>query len=308
MVGGFWPFTNIRQMRSRATLEVGKMESMAGKTILVTGGTSGIGRATALGLARQGARLLLVGRSPERGEDTLAALRAAAPDAQATLLLADLASLKEVRALAERVLERAARLDVLVNNAGVVVTKRSNTVDGFEKMFAVNHLAAFLLTGLLLPRLRESCPSRIVNVASEAHRMGPLDLSDLQSERSFGSLKSYGRSKSANILFTYELARRLEGSGITANCLHPGAIASRLGRGNGVLLDGVQRIAGLFMKSPQQGARTSIYLASSPEVASLSGRYFVKCRERRSATPTHDREAARQLWRDSEELTGITYL
>jgi len=283
------------------------MGTLTGQTVLVTGGTSGIGRATALGLAQQGARLLLVGRSPERGEETLATLRAAAPEVEAELLLADLACLKEIRSLADRILERAPRLHVLVNNAGVVVMRRKTTPDGFETMFGVNHLASFLLTGLLLPRLRESAPARIVNVASEAHRMGALDLSDLQSERRFGGMKSYGRSKSANIHFTYELARRLQGSGVTANCLHPGAIASRLGRGNGALLDGVQRFAGFFMKSPAQGARTSIYLASSPEVEGISGRYFVKCHERRSADPTYDREAATHLWRASEEMTGLSY-
>lgn len=282
-------------------------DPLAGRVCLVTGATSGIGHATALGLSRLGARVLLSGRNRARGEETLAEIRATAPGSDPKLLLADLSSLNGVRSLAEQVLAEAPALHVLVNNAGIATLRRETTPDGFESMFAVNHLAPFLLTGLLLPRLRESAPARIVNVASEAHRFGAVDLEDLQAERRFRGLRVYGRSKSANILFTYELARRLGDGPVTANCLHPGAIASRLGRSGGAVMDTLQRMVGLFLKSPETGARTSIYLAASPEVEGTTGRYFVRCREKRSAGPTHDARAAARLWDVSQELCGLRY-
>lgn len=281
---------------------------LQGRVCLVTGATSGIGRATAVGLARLGAVLVVTGRSRERGEETLAAVGAAAPGAEAQLLLGDFSSLAGVRDLARRVLETTPALHVLVNNAGIATLKRTTTADGFETMFGVNHLAPFLLTGLLLPRLREGGPARIVNVASEAHRFGgPLDLDDLQAERRFRGLGVYGRSKAANIHFTYELARRLGDGAVTVNCLHPGAIASRLGRGSGRGMDLIQRAVGLFLKSPETGARTSIHLAASPAVEGVSGRYFVACREKRSAAHTYDEATARRLWETSEALCGLRY-
>jgi NAD(P)-dependent dehydrogenase (short-subunit alcohol dehydrogenase family) len=281
---------------------------LEGRTIVVTGASSGIGRATALGFAEAGARLLLVGRTPERCEETLAELRRRSPRADAAMLRADLSSQKEVRRLAEEVLARAARLHVLVNNAGVTLARRQTTVDGFEATFATNHLAYFLLTGLLLPRLRESAPARIVNVASDAHRFGRLDLGDLQNERRrYRALRVYAQSKTANILFTEELARRIAGSGVTANALHPGGIRSNLGRSEGPLLEAVRRFVGLFLATPGEGARTSLYLASSPEVEGVSGRYFAKGRERIPAAHARDPETARRLWERSEELTGLRY-
>jgi NAD(P)-dependent dehydrogenase (short-subunit alcohol dehydrogenase family) len=281
---------------------------LSGRVCLVTGATSGIGRATAVGLARMGASLIVSGRSRERGEETLAEIGTAAPEAEVRLLLGDLSSLAGVRGLAERVLETTPALHVLVNNAGLVTMKRTTTADGFETMFGVNHLAPFLLTGLLLPRLRESGPARIVNVASEAHRFGgPLDLDDLQAERRFRGFGVYGRSKAANILFTYELARRLGDGPVTANCLNPGATPRRLGRGGGRATDLLQRAVGLFLKSPEAGARTSIHLAAAPDLKGVSGRYFVSCRERRSAAHTYDESTARRLWETSEALCGIRY-
>jgi len=280
---------------------------LLGKTVLLTGASSGIGRATALGLADEGARLILVGRTPERCEETLSLLRHRTGRDDALLLRADLSSLKEVRRLADEVLARADRLHVLVNNAGVTLLQRRLTADGLEATFATNHLAYFLLTGLLLPRLRESAPARIVNVASDAHRFGRLDLSDLQNERSYRAMRVYGQSKTANILFTQELARRLTGSGVSANALHPGGIRSNLGRSEGKALELVRKLVGLFLKSPEEGARTSLYLACSPEVEGVTGRYFAKCRERRPAAHARDPELARRLWERSEELTGFSY-
>ena len=284
------------------------MRDLAGKTILITGATSGIGRATAVGLADQGARLLLVGRTPERIEETREEIRRRTGRDDAVLLRADLSSREGVHRLAEDVLARSPRLDVLLNNAGVTLLSRQTTADGFEATFATNHLAYFLLTGLLLPRLRASAPARIVSVASDAHRWGRLDLDDLQNERRYRGMRVYGQSKTANILWNSELARRLEGSGVTANCLHPGGIQSNLGRGNGRLLDGVHTlISKLFLKSPEEGARTSLYLAAAPEVEGISGRYFARCREHRAAPHATDPELARHLWEKSEQLTGFRY-
>jgi len=217
-------------------------EATTGRTVLVTGASSGIGRATAVGLAAEGARLILVGRSPERCEETLAEIRRRTGRDDAVMLRADLSSQKEVRRLAEEVLVRADRLHVLVNNAGVTLLRRETTVDGFEATFATNHLAYFLLTGLLLPRLRESAPARIVNVASDAHRFGRLDLDDLQNERRYGAMRVYGQSKTANILFTQELARRIAGSRVTANALHPGGIRSNLGRSRSPFAEALRRL------------------------------------------------------------------
>jgi NAD(P)-dependent dehydrogenase (short-subunit alcohol dehydrogenase family) len=198
-------------------------------------------------------------------------------------------------------------LDVLVNNAAATIVRRTTTSDGYETTFALNHLAYFLLTGLLLPLLRQSAPARIVSVASEGHRRAPLDLNDLQSEKSYSVMRVYFRSKTANILWNQELARRLEGSGVTANCLHPGAIRSNLGQGNGPILDVIQRVVTLFMKSPEKGAATSIYLATSPEVEGLSGRYFVNCREKKPAGHATDMATAQRLWEISEELVDYRY-
>jgi len=282
------------------------MVRVEGKVVLVTGASSGIGRATAVELARRGARLLLVGRNPERCDAALAEVRAAAGD-DCRMIATDLASLAAIRALADEVSAVTDRIDVLVNNAATFVTHRTTTVDGFETTFAVNHLAYFLLTGLLLPLLRRSPAARIVSVASNGHRMAGVDLDDLQSERSYSTFRVYGQSKTANILWNRELARRLEGTGMTANCLHPGGVRSNLGTGNGPVLDRLQRIITRFMKSPEKGARTSVYLATSPEVEGVTGRYFVNCREKQPAPHATDPDTARRLWGISEELVGLRY-
>ena len=278
-----------------------------GRTCVVTGASSGIGEATARGLARLGARVVLVCRSRERGEQSLRRIAAAAGAGRAELALADLGSLDEVRRLADELLERCPAIHVLVNNAGVVRLRRSVTRDGFETTFAVNHLAHFALTCRLLPRLVASAPARIVNVASDAHRFGALDLDDLQSERGYNPMRVYGRSKSANILFTVELARRLGGSGVTANCLHPGAVSTGLGHSNlpAPLARAVSWVLHPLLKSPDEGARTSLHLATAPELDGVSGRYFARSREARAAAHALDPERARRLWQRSAELCSV---
>ncbi len=283
------------------------MGALDGKTVVVTGATSGIGRATALALAAQGARLYLVGRSAERAQETVAALRAAVPSAAPEVVLGDFASQAEVRRVGEELSRRLDRLDVLINNHGVTLLRRSETPDGFESTFAINHLGYFHLTGLLLPKLRAARGARIVSVASEAHRFGALDLDDLHSRREFKPFRVYGKSKSANIHFTRELARRVAGPELTICCVHPGGVATNLGRGNGPVWDLVHRVVMLFMKTPEQGARTSVYAATAPEAAGRSGAYYVDCKPREPAAHCRDDPTAQRLWAISEELTGLRY-
>jgi NAD(P)-dependent dehydrogenase (short-subunit alcohol dehydrogenase family) len=281
--------------------------NLDGRICLVTGATSGIGEATAAGLAKLGAQVILVGRDKQRGQASRDAVRAQSGSDRVDLLLADLQSPQEIEALALQVLDRYPALHVLVNNAGVVNLKRDVTPTGYERTFAVNHLAYFQLTSLLLDRLRASAPARIVNVASHGHKFGSIDLDDLQTERKkYGWFRVYCVSKLANVLFTYELARRLEGSGVTANCLHPGAVATSLGKNNGRLGRTVLPLLKPFFLSPEQGAATSIHLASSPGLANTSGRYFVKCREAPSSDASHDEAVARALWDASERLVAAS--
>ncbi len=287
------------------------MADMHGKTVVVTGGNSGIGLETAAALAGMGARVLVTARNADKGRAAVADITQRNDGhAQVQLVVFDLADLASVRRGAAEILEQAPRIDVLVNNAGVVLSERRETVDGYEATFAINHLGPFLLTNLLLDRLRESAPARIVNVASTAHasaRKGiPFD--DLQSTSRYGGMRVYGQSKLANILFTQELARRLEGSGVTANSLHPGTVRTGYGAdgdARGLLALGL-KISRPFFLSPAKGALTSIYLASSPEVAGVSGQYFAKCKPARPRRPARDPEAARRLWQVSEELVGLT--
>jgi len=278
---------------------------MSGRTCLITGASSGIGRATALELARMGASLVLVCRDRRRGEDTVDAIRRESGNRGVTLLLADLSSQQSIRQLARDFLATERPLHVLINNAGVVNLQRQVTVDGFEEVFAVNHLAYFLLTHLLLERLEACAPARIINVASDAHKFGGIDSDNLQGERRYRAMRIYGQSKLANILFTYELARRLEGRGVTVNCLHPGAVATGLGKNNGSWARALIAMLRPFFRTPDGGAATSIYLASAPEVAAVHGRYFVNCREARSSTASYDVAAARRLWALSAALTGL---
>jgi NAD(P)-dependent dehydrogenase (short-subunit alcohol dehydrogenase family) len=275
------------------------------KVVILTGASSGIGRATAIGLAHEGAQLLLVGRTPKRCNDTLATLRASGAN-NPQMLEADFSRLNAVRKLVDELGKRTSKIDILINNAATVSASRQLTPDGYEMTFAVNHLSPFLLTGLLLPLLGEG--ARVINVASEAHRWGSLDLDDLHNKRRYGAMRVYGQSKSANILWNQELARRLTGSGVTANSLHPGAISTNLGRGNGFTFDLLQRFVGLFMKSPKRGAKSSIYLATAQDVEGVSGRYFDNCREREPADHATDPATAKRLWELSEELVGFHYL
>jgi retinol dehydrogenase-14 len=288
--------------RSRVVSENGGME---GKVVLITGGTSGIGRAAATALAAMGAEVVVTGRSRERGESAVEEIRNTSGNEKVSLMLADLAVQAEVRGLAQEFREQHDRLDVLVNNAGIIQSERAETPDGIELTLAVNHLAPFLLTNLLLDLLKESAPSRIITVSSEARRGAEIDFDDLQSERRYRAFKVYGMTKLANILFTYELAGRLERTGVVANCLHPGAVNTNFGkndRGVGTLLF---RAFKPFMRSPDQGADTLIYLASSPEAGDMTGRYLTDRKVVSSSDEPHDEATRKRLWEVSEELTNL---
>ncbi|WP_207957092.1 SDR family oxidoreductase [Rubrobacter tropicus] len=277
---------------------------MGGKVALVTGGTSGIGKAAATALAAMGADVVLVGRNPERGEEAAAEIRART-GGRVDLALADLSSQAEVRALADEFKKRYDRLDVLVNNAGLVQSTRSETVDGLETTFAINHLAPFLLTNLLMDLLKESAPSRVVTVSSEAERWGNIDFDDLQSRKKYRGFPVYGMTKLANIMFTYELAGRLKGTGVTATCMHPGAVNTRFGSDNSGLFTIFFRLFKPFMRTPEQGADTLIWLASSPEVEGVSGRYYSDRKVIEPKKVADDPQARRRLWEESERLTGL---
>lgn len=275
------------------------------KVCLITGGTSGIGRATALGLARQGAHVVIVGRDRERGAAAVDQIKQQSRNDQIDLVLADLSSQASIRQLADQVLERYERLHVLLNNAGAIYTQRGTSVDGIERTFALDHLAYFLLTNVLLDRIRSSAPARIINVSSDAHRMGTIRFDDLQRERRYRGFGAYGQAKLANVLFTYELARRLRGTDVTVNAVHPGTIASGFGQNNGLLFNSFFAIMRPFFKTPEQGAQTSIYLASSPDVAGVTGKYFSDCKPVRSNQESYNNEVAARLWQISAEMTGL---
>jgi NAD(P)-dependent dehydrogenase (short-subunit alcohol dehydrogenase family) len=281
---------------------------MTGKTVVITGGNSGIGLETAVALAKAGAKTVITARDRVRGEAAVADIRSRSGHDDVDVVVFDLGSIASIREGAAAILQKCARIDVLVNNAGLVLSDRRETTDGFEATFGINHLGHFALTELLLERIKESAPARIVNVASTAHkgaRKG-LDFDDLQSTRAYGGMQVYSKSKLANIYFTTELARQLEGTGVTVNCLHPGTVATGYGRdgdASGILAFGVKVIKP-FILNAEQGARTSVYLATSPEVAGVTGEYFVKCRARKPSAVARDDEAARRLWKHSEELVA----
>jgi retinol dehydrogenase-14 len=279
---------------------------MAGRTVLVTGATSGIGRATALGLATMGAHVAITGRDRGRTEDAAREINAVG-GRLAGMFVADLSSQAQVRRLAREVLDGLPQIDVLVNNAGGYWDSRHVTVDGLERTFAVNHLAAFLLTNLLLDRLEQSAPAREVTVASNAHATGRIDFDDLQGERSYSGGRAYSQSKLANVLFTYQLARRMRGSAVTANALHPGVVRTSFGAADPAR---IQRLLvpllRPMMKSPAQGAATSIHLASTPELEQVSGRYFANRRPTRSSPRSYDQAVAARLWEASADLVGLT--
>jgi NAD(P)-dependent dehydrogenase (short-subunit alcohol dehydrogenase family) len=281
------------------------LADMTGRVCVVTGATRGIGRATAERLAELGATLVLVCRRLEEGESLAREIASVHGGRPALVVLADLSSQRSIRDAAELIRAAHAHVHVLVNNAGVIPKQRETTVDGLEMQFAVNHLAYFLLTNLLLDRLIDGAPSRVVNVSSGAHQGGRLDFSDLQSERRYDPVRVYGRTKLANVLFTYELARRLGGTGVTANCLHPGVIATKLMADymNVPLVGGA--IARTFGGSADKGAETSVYLAASREVEGVSGRYFVGQRETRSSPASYDVALQQRLWEESARLTAL---
>ena len=277
---------------------------MQGKICLVTGATSGIGKATALGLAQRGATIVMVGRDREKGEAVQREIKTKSGNEAVDLLLADLSSQESVRQLAENFLQRYTQLHVLINNAGMTSLRRRETVDGLERTFAVNQLAPFLLTNVLLDVIKASAPSRIINVSSDAHEAGHINMDDLQSAKKY--MRAYGQSKLALVLFTYELARRMQGTGVTATCLHPGFVATNFGQnGTGPIGRSVMNVISRFGMSPEEGAKTSIFLATSPQVKGVTGKYFVKSIPKRSAPITYDVTLQRQLWEECARLVKL---
>jgi NAD(P)-dependent dehydrogenase (short-subunit alcohol dehydrogenase family) len=281
---------------------------MENKVCIVTGGTSGIGKATAIGLARMGSTIVIVGRDKKEGENAQNEIKSKSGNQKVDLFLTDLSSQAKIRKLADDILAKYQALHVLVNNAGIASIKRSVTEDGIECVLAVNYLAPFLLTNLLLERLKSNAPARVVNVAGDFHRKATIQFDDLMSEKDYNGIRANNQAKLALILFTYELARRLDGSGVTANCLHPGAVAT-----DAPLKDPdlpsfsrfMYKLVRVFFASPEKGAETSIYLATSPEIEYVSGKYFIKKTRVASSPESYDEEIARRLWKVSEELTGL---
>lgn len=278
---------------------------MTGKTVVVTGGTGGIGRATATGLAALGARVGITGRDQARTQTAAAQIASQAGNPAVDAFAADMSSQTEVRRLAAAVLDAYPRLDVLINNVGGFWASRHVTADGLEHTLAVNHLAAFLLTSLLLDRLKASPPARIVTVSSNAQALGKLDFDDLQGQRGYSGQRAYSQSKLANVMFTYELARRIAGTGVTATVLHPGLVRTAFSAEDPSLLSKIMiPLLRPFMKTPARGAATSIYLASAPEAAGFTGQYFANRRPRTSTKASYDTDAMARLWQVSTTLTG----
>ena len=278
---------------------------MFGRVCLVTGANSGLGLATSTGLARLGATVIMLCRNIDRGSAARDRVRAESGNENVSLVIADLASFSQVRRAAAEVAREHEYLHVLVNNAGIQARRRRVTVDGFEETLAVNHLAPFLLTSLLAPLLRTSAPARVVTVASRVERMGRIHFDDLQLERGYGPVRAYAQSKLANILFTYELAARLTGTGVTANCLHPGYVNTGLMRESP---DWMRALWRPFLPNADRGARSALYLATAPELNTVTGGYFERCRPARSSRRSYDAAARRRLWDASAALTGAPAL
>lgn len=284
------------------------MSGMTGKTVLITGGTGGIGRAAAIGLASMGARVGITGRDRGRAQRAAVAIAHESGNPAVDVFVADMSSQADVRRLADDVLAAYPRLDVLLNNVGGFWAHRHVTADGLEHTFALNHLAPFLLTSLLLDRLKASAPARIVTVSSGAQSMGRIDFADLMGEAQYSGQRAYNQSKLANVMFTYELARRLKGTGVTATVLHPGMTSTGFGaedsaRGWGPLI----AVMRLFMKNPEQGAETSVYLASSPAAEGLTGQYFAGRTPRKSHKASYDTAITARLWQRSADLVGLPF-
>ncbi|MCJ7754295.1 MAG: SDR family oxidoreductase [Thermoanaerobaculales bacterium] len=278
---------------------------MSGRTCVVTGANSGIGKEISCRLASRGARVVMVARDALRGEAARAEVVDRSGNDRVELLVCDLASQRQVRELASKVLEKCEQLDVLVNNAGLTLGEYHLTEDGIEMTFAVNHLAPFLLTNLLLDRLQASAPARVVTVASDAHRGNVIDFEDVSATRGYSSWRAYGASKLANILFTSELARRLEATGVTATCLHPGVVRTGFGRQGPLFIRLWFRLMGQFLLKPEKGADTAVWLASSPEVDGASGGYYEKRKLRQPSKAARDHGSATRLWDLSRQLTGL---
>lgn len=281
---------------------------MQNKLCLVTGANSGIGKKTAQALAEMGAQVIMLCRNRERGEKARMELRKKTRNDDIKLLIADLSKKDEIRKAVEQFLKNHDRMDVLINNAGTLFNRRQENEDGIEMTFSVNHLGPFLLTNLLLPALTNANKARIVNVASEVHRLGArfFDLNDLQLQNGFSGMKAYGISKLCNIMFTHELSRRFSTDKITANSLHPGVIGSNLASEAGWLIKLVYILGKPFMKSPKTGAQTPIYLATSDEVEEISGKYFINCKERSPAAIAYEDEKTERLWEISSKLSNIS--
>jgi NAD(P)-dependent dehydrogenase (short-subunit alcohol dehydrogenase family) len=278
---------------------------MKGKTCLITGGNSGIGKATALGLAKLGTTVVIVSRDKDKGEAALLEIRTRSGNKDIDAMVADLSSQDSVRELAHDFKARYKKLHVLINNAGIFLPKRVPTVDGLETTFATNHLGHFLLTNLVLDVLKASAPSRIVNVTSAAHYRTEMNFEDLQGEKKYSGYHAYGQSKLANVLFTYHLAKQLEGSRVTVNCLHPGLVRTGFGRDQRGLMSIAYQIGGPFMISSDKAARAVIYLSTSPELERVTGKYYSRGKEKRSSTKSYDAASAERLWKVSAELTKL---
>src|SRR6266581_1226830 len=286
-----------KDMREERLSSVSETNRMVGKIVLITGGTGGIGKATAIGLARLGARVGITGRDVARTGQVAADIRAASGNPAVDPFAADMSSQAEVRRLAVAVLETYPRLDVLINNVGGFWAHRHPTADGLEHTFALNHLAPFLLTNLLLDRLKASAPARVVTVSSGAQAMGRIDFNDLQSARNYSGQRAYSQSKLANIMFTNELARRLEGTGVTASSVHPGVVRTNFGAEDQAwLFTVVSRVVLPFLKTPAQGAQTSIYLASSPDVDGVTGQFFANRKLKIANKVAYDTDLMARLW------------
>jgi NAD(P)-dependent dehydrogenase (short-subunit alcohol dehydrogenase family) len=278
---------------------------MQGKTVVITGATSGIGEVAACALAQQGARIVLIARDHGRVENTLKRLDACSPERNYAVHFANLSRLAETKRAAEAIAASEPRIDVLINNAGALFLTRQVTGDALEMTFATNHIGYFVVTNLLMERLKATPGARIVSTASDAHQRAKLDFDDLQMEKDYSGFGMYGRSKLMNILFTRELSRRLSGSGVTANCLHPGFVATRFADTRGGLVSLVVRGAKRFALTPEEGAKTIIYLASSPEVDGISGKYFYKCKQVMPTAEAQNDADAQRLWEVSMQLSGL---
>ena len=278
---------------------------MTDKVCLVTGGNSGIGKATAMGLAKLNATVVIVSRDKDKGEAALLEIRTLSGNKNVDAMVADLSSQDSVRELAHDFKGRYKKLNVLLNNAGIFLPKRVQTVDGLEATFATNHLGHFLLTNLLLDLLKASAPSRIINLTSSAHRGTEITFDDLQGEKKYSGYHAYSQSKLANVLFTYQLARLLEGTGVTVNCLHPGVVRTGFGKDQGGFMSITVRVFSPFMMSAEKAARASIYLATSPDLEGVTGKHFSKGKEERSSSESYDTASAERLWKISAELTKL---